>query len=810
MKEELRALLWPKGPRQDIWAIVDTARDQRAYFSLTNTFLNASCLFAGALPQALEMAAPYLVQLYQDDKFTDFLLEQWGKSVCIYLRCDIGLNDLRRHLRGFLRVKDTSGRMMLFRYYDPRVMRVYLPTCGPGELDTVFGPIQAYIMESQDAKKLLEFQVERRKLKQTERPIQLTSAVAASATCEIQISEPLLVVQRTPGEKQRVPVELIGGGKGGKLTRSGPEVQLFRSASAGKELAFVDNVCELPPSDLSPDLTLFLEGTSAATASLKLELKEGGKAEASVAIAEIKLETGAADQYKDGIAVGASRAQELAPTRRRRIEVNCKLTKEYDGKLELRGLGKAVGLQIFDSPDAEAGYKLETPFEFDPPREPRSFWLEGSLESVDRGDGALQIGPAASDLIADSCVVTVASISSISAEIPATPKRTARIPGNLPEVVVRTTAEMPVRLTLLSGSVDSASPVRLRAVVQPAGLPVSWIVTRYDDDNAAVAALAPKPLPSIESHSASAAGRLFTDAAGSFKLRAVAGSTKDPESWGGPSFDLELDLVHAQLVENRSAANPRFASCARDAVTGHFVLRSGREGASVEESPLRMAALVRLTGGGPDGMRGLDAIEGGWINNLLSDNTGARYKAVPPYLIAYAMRSAAGERMINIEEGPLLDTSGQGGGGAESCMTHSEPRGSLSAHREPGEGPGVLVELRAYAAPLTSWNSTDHTGRPIEQIWSYSEFRAFLALWSAQAPALVGSLLHAAWSFTGDYICSGTRTAATVAPARIAIGRTTPAPSLVSGAAAGVEIYPPVTAATSCRVDHNGRRLPDE
>jgi hypothetical protein len=30
---------------------------------------------------------------------------------------------------------------LLFRYYDPRVLRVYLPSCRPSELETVFGPV---------------------------------------------------------------------------------------------------------------------------------------------------------------------------------------------------------------------------------------------------------------------------------------------------------------------------------------------------------------------------------------------------------------------------------------------------------------------------------------------------------------------------------------------------------------------------------------------------------------------------------------------------------------------------------------------
>jgi hypothetical protein len=39
---------------------------------------------------------------------------------------------MARRRRRFLRVKDEDG--LVFRFYDPRVMRVYLPTCAAGEL----------------------------------------------------------------------------------------------------------------------------------------------------------------------------------------------------------------------------------------------------------------------------------------------------------------------------------------------------------------------------------------------------------------------------------------------------------------------------------------------------------------------------------------------------------------------------------------------------------------------------------------------------------------------------------------------------
>ena len=61
-------------------------------------------------------------------------------SVEVY-ELDATLEELRRHFRKFLKVEDPKGKSLIFRYYDPRVLRVYLPTCNAMELQTVFGPV---------------------------------------------------------------------------------------------------------------------------------------------------------------------------------------------------------------------------------------------------------------------------------------------------------------------------------------------------------------------------------------------------------------------------------------------------------------------------------------------------------------------------------------------------------------------------------------------------------------------------------------------------------------------------------------------
>ena len=140
-----------------VWAIVDCARDDRIYPALQTSGLDYLCLYSGRLLPAVEAAAPHLIELAPTYAFTPKLIEMgWGNSWGVFLRT-AEPSGLRHHLRRFLRVQDESGRTLLFRYYDPRVLRVYLPTCRADELQTVFGDISSYLVEDRNGRSLIEF-----------------------------------------------------------------------------------------------------------------------------------------------------------------------------------------------------------------------------------------------------------------------------------------------------------------------------------------------------------------------------------------------------------------------------------------------------------------------------------------------------------------------------------------------------------------------------------------------------------------------------------------------------------------------------
>jgi hypothetical protein len=116
------------------------------------------CLYTGQIKPDLAQVAPYLVRLEQNSEFAKWVIaEGWGKHWGVFVVAPVDFRAMRHHLRHFLIVHTSDGKAYYFRYYDPRVLRPYLPTCTAGELTEFFGPIQTWIAEGEDPGALLRF-----------------------------------------------------------------------------------------------------------------------------------------------------------------------------------------------------------------------------------------------------------------------------------------------------------------------------------------------------------------------------------------------------------------------------------------------------------------------------------------------------------------------------------------------------------------------------------------------------------------------------------------------------------------------------
>lgn len=126
------------------------------------------CLFSGELEPELAYVAPYVVHLLPRHKFTDWVLnESFGKNWGIFVHCRHSIKEMRRHFRSLVNVYDEQGNPMIFRFYDPRVLQQFLPTCNEDELKTFFGKIQQYFAEAEEDENLLGFELENDNLKES-------------------------------------------------------------------------------------------------------------------------------------------------------------------------------------------------------------------------------------------------------------------------------------------------------------------------------------------------------------------------------------------------------------------------------------------------------------------------------------------------------------------------------------------------------------------------------------------------------------------------------------------------------------------
>ena len=158
--QAIRRILWPEGlpGHAGVFAIVDGAQNTRIYGAVDASRQDRVCLYSVErrwggqdIPWQLLLTGPYLVNLDPEEELTDLVLRSgWEQHWGIFFRSDSGFQKVRRHFRELLVVRDYKGKRLLFRCYDPRVLRAYLPTCLPGELRQVFGPVQVFIMPGDD------------------------------------------------------------------------------------------------------------------------------------------------------------------------------------------------------------------------------------------------------------------------------------------------------------------------------------------------------------------------------------------------------------------------------------------------------------------------------------------------------------------------------------------------------------------------------------------------------------------------------------------------------------------------------------
>lgn len=157
--EAVRLRLWSDAGGEHVYAILDGARNENLLDALHQEGgPDFACLFAGELEPDMAEVAPYLVELIEGAPFCDWLLDQgWGQAWGVFLKSKLQLAPLWRHLRQLTMVYDPELNPVYFRFYDPRVLRVFLPTSDEKQLSGFFGAVEAYVAEGESGQSATVF-----------------------------------------------------------------------------------------------------------------------------------------------------------------------------------------------------------------------------------------------------------------------------------------------------------------------------------------------------------------------------------------------------------------------------------------------------------------------------------------------------------------------------------------------------------------------------------------------------------------------------------------------------------------------------
>jgi hypothetical protein len=142
-----------------LYALVDAANGAPAREFLLRTEGLHQSLFEGESGERLSEAAPYLVGIDINDPVLDVLIyDSWRQGWCTFVVSNAPFEMLRMKLRGLLLVEeDDEASVVYFRFYDPRVLRNFVPECDDEQLEELFEVVESFVVESPETDEVLRF-----------------------------------------------------------------------------------------------------------------------------------------------------------------------------------------------------------------------------------------------------------------------------------------------------------------------------------------------------------------------------------------------------------------------------------------------------------------------------------------------------------------------------------------------------------------------------------------------------------------------------------------------------------------------------
>ena len=163
LTESIAKEIFSQGER--VFAIFDGASVPELMDALDRWQPNLECLYSGKLEPDMAEVAPYLVELTPGSAIAEWSLTGWGQHWGVFVHSELNTLKLSQHFYKFVEVISPENKRLLFRFYDPRVLRSYLPTCTEAEIAEFFGPVKTFFAEGDQPGNLCRFEQDNGRLK---------------------------------------------------------------------------------------------------------------------------------------------------------------------------------------------------------------------------------------------------------------------------------------------------------------------------------------------------------------------------------------------------------------------------------------------------------------------------------------------------------------------------------------------------------------------------------------------------------------------------------------------------------------------
>ncbi len=151
-----------------LFCMIDSARNPYTIPHLVMALTRAAdCLFSGNAKQELGDQTAWVADVTDDRATLEALLDEgYGKGMLSFAFSALDLRAFITHLKKFTKIRDAKGTEHFFRFYDPKVMRQYVPVFNETQHKAFFaGLTSAMFEDTRDPAKLIRFWSERGSLR---------------------------------------------------------------------------------------------------------------------------------------------------------------------------------------------------------------------------------------------------------------------------------------------------------------------------------------------------------------------------------------------------------------------------------------------------------------------------------------------------------------------------------------------------------------------------------------------------------------------------------------------------------------------